>query len=71
MNATAYIRVSSRAQDHASQRSSIERTALARGDTNRSSSGKREARRFLRGRSLIGCASTPAQGWCRDSMSFG
>ena len=33
MKALAYIRVSSRAQDHASQRSAIERTAAARGDT--------------------------------------
>lgn len=33
MNATAYIRVSSRAQDHATQRASIERAAAARGDT--------------------------------------
>lgn len=31
--ASAYIRVSSRSQDHASQRSAIERTAAARGDT--------------------------------------
>jgi len=31
--ACAYIRVSSRAQDHATQRSAIERTAAARGDT--------------------------------------
>lgn len=31
--AVAYIRVSSRAQDHASQRSAIERAAAARGDT--------------------------------------
>ena len=30
--ATAYVRVSSRAQDHATQRASIERAALARGD---------------------------------------
>jgi DNA invertase Pin-like site-specific DNA recombinase len=30
--ASAYIRVSSRAQDHATQRSAIERTATARGD---------------------------------------
>jgi len=33
MSAVAYIRVSSRAQDHATQRSAIERAALARGDT--------------------------------------
>jgi len=33
VKALAYIRVSSRAQDHASQRSAIERTAAARGDT--------------------------------------
>lgn len=33
MKALAYIRVSSRAQDHASQRSAIERTADVRGDT--------------------------------------
>jgi DNA invertase Pin-like site-specific DNA recombinase len=32
MNATAYIRVSSRAQDHGSQKAAIERTATARGD---------------------------------------
>src|SRR5579883_3336104 len=31
--ASAYIRVSSRSQDHASQRSAIERAAQARGDT--------------------------------------
>ena len=31
--AVAYIRVSSRAQDHATQRSAIERAAVARGDT--------------------------------------
>jgi DNA invertase Pin-like site-specific DNA recombinase len=30
--ATAYIRVSSRAQDHATQRAAIERIAAARGD---------------------------------------
>jgi DNA invertase Pin-like site-specific DNA recombinase len=33
MNATAYVRVSSRAQDAASQRSAIEKAAAARGDT--------------------------------------
>jgi DNA invertase Pin-like site-specific DNA recombinase len=33
MNATAYVRVSTRAQDHATQRSAIERAASARGDT--------------------------------------
>ncbi len=33
MIAVAYIRVSSRAQDHATQRSAIERFAPARGDT--------------------------------------
>jgi DNA invertase Pin-like site-specific DNA recombinase len=33
MNAHAYVRVSSKAQDHATQRSAIERTAAARGDT--------------------------------------
>ena len=33
MTATAYIRVSSRAQDHATQRAAIERFAAARGDT--------------------------------------
>jgi DNA invertase Pin-like site-specific DNA recombinase len=32
-SASAYIRVSSRAQDHATQRSAIERAAAARGDT--------------------------------------
>lgn len=32
MDAVAYIRVSSRAQDHATQRSAIERAAAARGD---------------------------------------
>jgi DNA invertase Pin-like site-specific DNA recombinase len=32
MNAAAYLRVSSRAQDHASQRAAIERVAAARGD---------------------------------------
>jgi DNA invertase Pin-like site-specific DNA recombinase len=32
VTALAYIRVSSRAQDHASQRSAIERAAVARGD---------------------------------------
>jgi len=32
MNAAAYVRVSSKAQDHASQRAAIERTAEARGD---------------------------------------
>jgi DNA invertase Pin-like site-specific DNA recombinase len=32
MNSAAYIRVSSRSQDHASQRSAIERAAAARGD---------------------------------------
>jgi DNA invertase Pin-like site-specific DNA recombinase len=32
MNAAAYVRVSSKAQDHASQRAAIERTAAARGD---------------------------------------
>jgi len=32
MNAAAYVRVSSKAQDHASQRAAIERTAIARGD---------------------------------------
>src|SRR5579863_7286865 len=32
-SACAYIRVSSRSQDHASQRSAIERAAAARGDT--------------------------------------
>src|ERR1700722_3891507 len=31
--ARAYIRVSSRSQDHATQRAAIERTATARGDT--------------------------------------
>jgi len=33
MDATAYLRVSSRAQDYATQRSAIERAATARGDT--------------------------------------
>jgi DNA invertase Pin-like site-specific DNA recombinase len=33
MNAIAYLRVSSRAQDFATQRAAIERTAAARGDT--------------------------------------
>lgn len=33
MMATGYLRVSSRAQDHATQRSAIERAAAARGDT--------------------------------------
>jgi DNA invertase Pin-like site-specific DNA recombinase len=33
MNATAYLRVSSRAQDFATQRAAIERAAAARGDT--------------------------------------
>ena len=33
MNSTAYVRVSSRAQDDATQRSAIERMAAARGDT--------------------------------------
>lgn len=33
MNATAYVRVSSKAQDHATQRAAIERAAEARGDT--------------------------------------
>jgi len=32
MNAAAYVRVSSKAQDHASQRAAIERAAEARGD---------------------------------------
>lgn len=32
MNATGYLRVSSRAQDHATQRAAIERAAAARGD---------------------------------------
>jgi len=32
MDATAYLRVSSRAQDHATQKSAIERAATARGD---------------------------------------
>lgn len=32
MNAAAYVRVSSKAQDHASQRAAIERAATARGD---------------------------------------
>jgi DNA invertase Pin-like site-specific DNA recombinase len=33
MDAHAYVRVSSKARDHATQRSAIERTAAARGDT--------------------------------------
>lgn len=33
MNAVSYVRVSSKAQDHATQRSAIERAATARGDT--------------------------------------
>jgi DNA invertase Pin-like site-specific DNA recombinase len=33
MNAAAYLRVSSRAQDHATQKSAVERAAGARGDT--------------------------------------
>ncbi len=33
MEATAYVRVSSKAQNHATQRSAIERAAAARGDT--------------------------------------
>lgn len=32
MNTTGYLRVSSRAQDHASQRAAIERAAAVRGD---------------------------------------
>jgi len=33
MTAAAYVRVSSRSQDHATQRHTIERAAAARGDT--------------------------------------
>jgi DNA invertase Pin-like site-specific DNA recombinase len=49
MNALAYVRVSSKAQDHATQRSAIDRTAAARGDTvNNWFAEKRSARTMAR-----------------------